>query len=292
MRAQFAATCTAIVCVGLFGLEVRAQVVTETQLFDSLASAGSAGWSSLGNSANGNAFGFSATNVTGGISPAGEAGGIIARTTNLAYYADLTLGGGPTLSYQLHASGELNAVSYSNFNNPIRIGFFNAADTTGFIRFAGFQVAENVAQPGTFRIMPSVHFIDGSRAEPQAPLLITPNAQYTWTADFDPLISRMSIEVFNNGGNSIGTSTVDLTQSQINLGGSFNCYGMLTGGWGQADSTNIATVYVDNLTYSFTTVPEPTSLALCGIAGLLTSRCLIHRRRRQANVGNQQVDSK
>src|SRR5205085_2221647 len=108
--------------------------------FDSAGAASVAGWAALGNTQNGNAFGYSATNFTGGLSAAGEAGGTIARTTNLAYYADLTLGGMPSLTQFLHASGELAVTDYA-FNNGIRIGFFNANATTGPIAFVGFQVA-------------------------------------------------------------------------------------------------------------------------------------------------------
>lgn len=282
MRGHIGAVCTAV-CLGILSAHAQGQIVTESQVFDSLASASSAGWSNLGNAANGNAFGFSATNLTGGASPSGEAGGVIARTPNLAYFADLTLGGVPTLNHQLLASGELNAVSHSNFfDNAIRIGFFNAADTTGFVRFAGFQVAENLAQSGTFRAFPTVHFIDGSRAESSMPLLLTANARYTWTTGFDPSNSRMSLEVFNSGGSSIGTSTVDLDGHQVGLGASFNAFGLVTGGWGQASATNVATVYVDNLTYAFTPVPEPTSFGLLGIATLIFGKRFMLRGREDA----------
>src|SRR5580765_8264589 len=100
-----------------------------------------AGWTGFRNGQDGNSFGFSATNFTGGLSPAGEAGGTIARAPNLAYYADLTLGGSPNLGYRLQASGELSVTSISNFNNGVRIGFFDATNTVGLFGFVGFQVA-------------------------------------------------------------------------------------------------------------------------------------------------------
>ena len=275
MGTQTALWLVASVFLALQAGPVTAQAVVETQSFDSSAAASSAGWAGLDNTLNGNAFGFSNTNFTG-LSGAGEAGGTVARTTNLAYYADLSVGGSPSLLTALHASGELNVVSVSNFNNPVRFGFFNAADTTGFIRFAGFQVAESTTST-QFRAFPSVHFANGSRAESSFPLIIAANVPYTWESDFDPSNQRMSLEFFN-AGVSLGVSTVDLSPAQIGYGASFSAFGLVTGGWGQADPSNVAHVYMDNLTYSVTPVPEPSGLCLVGFGCLVACRNWLRHR--------------
>src|SRR5688500_14133324 len=59
------------------------------QTFDSAP----ADWVGNGNTADGNNFGFSGTDNTGGASGAGEAGGTFSRSVGLHTYADTNIGG-------------------------------------------------------------------------------------------------------------------------------------------------------------------------------------------------------
>lgn len=255
----------------------------ELQTFDSSASATTAGWSGHDNSLNGNSFGFQSTNFTG-LSPAGEAGGTIARTSNLAYYADLTLGATPTLGQGLQSSGELAVTSFA-FNNAIRIGYFDANASSGSIAFAGFQVAE--PQSGSLlRILASIHLEDGSFLESGTPVLISANTNYTWTANWNPSTLVEQVEFFNSVGTSLGTSTVQINSLNVAQSGPFNAFGILTGGIGGAAPTNVANVYIDNLSYAITPVPEPGSLFLCALASGVVG-WTVKRRESQTALGSE-----
>src|SRR5579862_8741904 len=58
----------------------RGTTVAITETFDSSSSAASQGWVGLGNTNDGNNYGFSATSFAGG--PAGESGGFFNHATN------------------------------------------------------------------------------------------------------------------------------------------------------------------------------------------------------------------
>ncbi|MEP6664645.1 MAG: hypothetical protein ABJC04_13385, partial [Verrucomicrobiota bacterium] len=78
---------------------------------------------------------------------------------------------------------------------------------------------------------------------------------YKFTADYNPTNGvngqgRLTVQVFNSSGASLGTLTQDLTAAQRNTGASFNGYGLLTGGLGAANSGDAITLYIDQLTYS------------------------------------------
>lgn len=111
---------------------------TETQTFDSQASASAAGWT--GNAASTtspNNFGYSATSNAGGA--AGEAGGIISRgSASAGYYADTTIGAVDMLS-DLHASGRLS-LNGTAANNSFFLGWI---DVNNLGRRFGFQITEN-----------------------------------------------------------------------------------------------------------------------------------------------------
>jgi hypothetical protein len=240
---------------------VRAQVI-ENQAFDSASAASAAGWAGFRNGQDGNSFGFRATNLTGGSSPSGEAGGTIARTPNLAYYADLTISGSPNFGYSIHASGELAVTGIGAFNNAIRMGFFNSANTTGVVEFLGFQVAEAQSSSGLLQVFPTIIQSNGAIHQTDATLRVSVGSTYTWLSDWNPGASQMSVQVFDSAGASIGISSLTLGPSDIATGISLNAFGLMTGAIGQADPSNTADLFVDNLTYSFTAVPEPSSLVL------------------------------
>ncbi len=90
----------------------------------------------------------------------------------------------------------------------------------------------------------------------------------------------MTLQIINGAG-GIATSSVTLAPAQLGLNSTFSGFGLLTGGIGEANSINIADVYIDNLVYSFTPVPEPASMILAGLpfVGLAFQHC---RGRRQS----------
>jgi len=121
--------------------DARADII-RTMAFD----AGS-DWTGLRSvsGAIGNNFGFQTSNNTQGTSPAGEAGGTFARTTQVSYYADTNLGGTIDFNRPFQASGEVVLMSTSNFNNGVSIGHRDTSPSSvgsQFMNFVGFQIAE------------------------------------------------------------------------------------------------------------------------------------------------------
>ena len=131
-----------------------AAAATRTENFD--LPGPPANWVGLNNTGQGGStFGFQTSNLTGGASPAGEAGGVFARSTNNGYYADTTIG---TLTQDdvIHGEGEFyfnNGASADNdfalghqkpseifegFNtNILGIGIFEGSDPAAGFRFTG-----------------------------------------------------------------------------------------------------------------------------------------------------------
>ena len=108
------------------------------------------GWTGLRNQdvTIGNAIGFSNTNETGGVSPAGEAGGRVARSKEASFYADTNLGGTLNLTNFIQASGEFDfpGTFCPLFNNGIHVGHRNTSlDSTddSVTNFIGFEFAED-----------------------------------------------------------------------------------------------------------------------------------------------------
>lgn len=251
------------------------------QAFDTEASAAATGWTGFGNSQNGNLFGFSGSDNTGGLSPAGEAGGTIARTENLAYYADGTLGGVLTFDDSITATGEFDILSAAGFNNANRVGYFDSTDTTGAFDFLGFQVAE--PQVGNnLRVLADVVFSNGATlAQSTTPFTITPNGDYTWEFSWSPSTNLLRVEFFDSAGVSVGESSRTLSATQRAFGISLNAFGLTTGGIGEPISpNNNADVFIDNLSYTTAFVPEPASQALL-FSGVLSALglCVLRYRR-------------
>lgn len=128
------------------------------------------GWSGRDNvnGSLGNNFGFRASDETGGSSGAGEAGGTLARTLNVSYYADTALGGAIGLGNPIRGSGEFDfAVGVGSlFNNGVHIGHrsTSAASTDSTIaNFVGIEFGEN--QGAGFRFRAKLFLSDGSRID-------------------------------------------------------------------------------------------------------------------------------
>ena len=82
------------------------------------------GWDGNSNRSDGYDYGFSNTDVTGGQSGAGEAGGKFVRSSQASYYADTKLASPLTLGQTLFVSGEL-VLDNVGLNGSVDIGYLN-----------------------------------------------------------------------------------------------------------------------------------------------------------------------
>jgi hypothetical protein len=264
---------------------------TSTETFDTAASAAANGWSANNNTISGNNFGFSATNNTGGT-PAGEAGGVFARSGVVGYYADTNLGGSFGRGNAFSASGEFDMTAISTapaFDGSFGMGYFDSAGNTvlplndGNLDQAGVIFGE---QSGTsLRAWATIKFADGTTVQDPTPLILSGlNTDRTFTLDFDPMggannAGQLEITFSGAGG---GTTSVDLLAAHADLEFDLNAFGMFAIDHTTANAGMTVTAFLDNLTYSSfalqQAVPEPASLAAwcamacAGIVGLGIAR--------------------
>jgi hypothetical protein len=228
---------------------------TVTETFDSAASLTNHGWTGVGNSAGGNNFGFSNTDHTGGSSGAGEAGGTLARSTNVSFYADTTLGTTFDLSSALHGDGELAITGNSGMSHPITIGFFRSADggTAGRKNTLGLTIAEPNTN-FTYRARASVTLSDGTSVESSAILYLTNgNSTYRFRFDYDPAAGgygTVTLSFTNGAGTYLGSVAKALSSAQRATGATFDSFGLQTGGLASPSAAATVNLYLDNATYS------------------------------------------
>ena len=239
----------------------------EVQVFDSAAAAATSGWQASAATDNGNNYGFSNTNNTGGSSPAGEAGGTIARTTNLSYYADTSVGA-LSLNTAISASGELDFNSPANFNNNIRIGHFDSTDATGQFSSLGLVIVE--PSGANFRVVPYIILNDNTELLAVAPFTLTTDGDYSWRYDWNPTSNTLTVEIFNNADVSMGTQALTLTAGQRAVGVTLNAFGLSSGGLGNASSTNTINLFIDKVTYTSAVGGTDNDVVLTKTAGIVT----------------------
>jgi MYXO-CTERM domain-containing protein len=222
------------------------------------------GWSSSGNSINGNSFGFSNTNLVTGS--AGEAGGTFARSQSIAYYADTTLGGTLYRADSLTLNGSLRLVN-SDFNGSILVGYFNTSDLLAPTQFIGIQFAEPSGLAGNpFRALATIRSSDNSTVQSSI-INIPQSTTVTFNLEWDGS-STLS--------GTINGTPVSISQLGMHPNDPFDAFGIGTG----FASTTISTLntngsYFDDVTY--TAVPEPScvvglGLAAVALAGLRSRR--------------------
>lgn len=220
---------------------------SETQTFDTATSSALGGWVGLNTTSEGNAYGFSNTDSTAGTSPAGEAGGTIARTVQRSFYGDLTLDGVLTLDDAITASGEFNFIEQT-FNNNIQIGHFDATATT-LVNTVGISVSEAHSTTADFRMSAFISLSDG-RSLFSSPLLLNRNIARTWSYSWDPTAGTAGVLTVSISGPGGGTVTLALTPGERAQGASLNAFGLSSGAVGEASTTNTARLYIDNVTYT------------------------------------------
>lgn len=289
MKLKMPNTTNSLLILGVIGFSLveallfhsaYAGTIIRTETFDS-----DRGWIGLRNTDGsiGNNFGFSNTDNTGGLSPAGEAGGTIARTVEVSYYADTDLGGSLTLDQRIEASGEFDMSGVGAFNNGVFIGHRNTSpsstDST-FANFIGFQIAEPQGS-SQFRFRSKSYLNDGSFRDGNEISGLTLNGDYTWSAIYDPTVldGVFTVELFNSGG-SLGTSVLFFSAGDRAVGATFDAFGIGSGGLTPPENspTNTVDVFIDNVSYSTAVVvSEPLSWIYVGIcfAVLLGGRSII-----------------
>lgn len=221
------------------------------------------GWTGNLNQAGTNNYRFWATNVTGGASPAGEAGGRVGRNLYPSYYADTNIGVFD-LSMPMEASGELNVGSLSAWNGGVLIGHFSSADMRNFM---GFALSESGAADARFYVYPQ---LPGPAYSLPTPLVLTNiiNQPRTWSYRYDPNggdgYGEIAATVSGTGG---GTLRYKLTQEQRYQPLTFNAFGI---GNQASDTPNAgyAETYIDNLTYSVNPLPITELVPLRGLTAL------------------------
>jgi len=232
------------------GSTPHANAGMESQTFDTEVSAAAAGWMGFNNGVNGNAYGFSDTDFTGGASPAGEAGGTIARTTERSYYGDTSLGEILTLDDPITASGEFNFRSCA-CNNGIQIGHFDPIANVR-INTLGIVVSEPQSINFEFRVRALISLSDGTQIF-SAPLEVTGlDVSRTWNYTWDPNADIAGVLIVNLSGSGGGAVSLGLSQAHRDIGASFSAFGLSSGGIDGADPTNVAELYIDNVSYTFT----------------------------------------
>jgi hypothetical protein len=258
---------------------------SETQTFDTAASATAAGWTELNSRTAPQNFGFSATANAGG--PAGEAGGTFFRQPTAtagagAYYADTAIGL-LNINQPMTFTTKWNSVDR---NSEIYVGFFNTAfgappqgtaQQSVLPNFLGFRIDDTrvyveaiSARGNPIGSDPSDEGTDVIINEGGTPL--TENTVHTLTFTFTP-----------DPGGGVGTVTGQIDNQPAvtatsgrgddEFSSGFNAFGLHTKGGGDSPQ-GPQNMFFDNITYT-SAIPEPASLGLLGLGAV----ALMARRR-------------
>lgn len=250
----------------VFGLPLLVEAATVTENFDSLASVTANGWTGVGNTSNGNNFGFSNTNNVLGAGFSGEGGGTFVRSLPIVYFADTNLGGSLSRSGSLTASGSFR-LSNADFDGGMFVGFFNTSNLSLPVRYIGLTIAEpSGATSNPFRGLGAIHSSDGTVTNTSI-INLAQNVTHTFNLTWTPGVSGSG----TLAGTIAGTP-ISITQSGIHPDDLFNAFGFGSGLLSAAPTftPNTNPSFFDSLTYSVVPpAPEPnTAMLLLGILGM------------------------
>ncbi|MDO8969785.1 MAG: InlB B-repeat-containing protein, partial [Saprospiraceae bacterium] len=205
------------------------------------------GWAGSNNTTDGNDIKWSSSTKSIWCSPEtpGAISAVFARSSAYRYYADTSIGA-KNRTQTLHISGNW-IIKDANYLGTFRIGYFNKANPGS--NFIGLEFRE----PGGVRIDPTV---DNSGKEFRAFLSVKGAGGTTSTVPIEPHLGGTSFDLIWKGNpDGSGTLSGTLTGRPISIkvdagSGSFDSFGILSGGDSSSDSTKKTDVcYFDNLTY-------------------------------------------
>ena len=245
------------------GFTSVASAVTVTQNFDTAP----ANWIGVNNTSSGNNFGWSNTNNAGGT--AGEAGGLFDRNGLFAYYADTSLGGDFNGTMDFAFSGRIE-IQNINANSTVRVGYFDTSAGTN-PTFLGISISEPSGGSGGtgFRVFAGgrrdvgteqgggILFNTGS-----PPPRIVDGREYLFSVTKTG--TALSVVFTDTTDSSTSTSSVTLSGTYTGM----DAFGIMQPV--ESDAAAQLRVFIDNLEY--TVVPEPASLGLLSLGGLLALR--------------------
>jgi len=258
--------------------------LTETQTFDSEAAATAAGWTQVGSH-----LGFSATDNTGGTSPAGEAGGgLPSNAGGVQVYADMDLGGSLSLADDFSASGEYDVQSITGPNwDYIHgvIGYFDSSHSNG-VYGTGVMFIHADDSPTSQRIYPVV-MQDGTwLAHGHSPFKIPNDGDYTFDLSWDATAMEGALRIFDSSGVEVQNDAGELGGSIFAVSAedaaafpadALNAFGM--GSQFPSSGADLVTeLYIDNVTYT-SLIPEPSTFTLAAL-GMLSLAVVGWLRRR------------
>jgi len=205
-------------------------------------------WHAVNNRTAPQNFGYTNTSFAGG-SP-GEIGGTVTRDSTLAFYADNL---GPILSLEdpLFMSGLIKEIPAGS-SSHIQLGWFRASTASHPpTSYLGLELSNSGIYIG---------FADNN-----GPLLdiltsVPAGGLTSFSLSYDPNAGANGRITFVGNGSS--TTAYDLTATERSDGATFDHFGLFN----VTVDGNPAQVFVDNLIY---TAPEPSVLALLGLAGMM-----------------------
>lgn len=205
------------------------------ETFDTEATTTANGWTGRGNTSGGNNFGWSDTgNVLG---TAGEAGGAFARSGTWRYFADTGIETRNRASSVLRMKGSFKLTNV-NADGHIHIGYFNTGSPAN--NFVGIRIEEPSGAAGNpFRGSLNVRGTGGASGDfASLPQNTTLTFDLIWVGNAD------------GSGTLSGTLAGTSVSLTVNAGaGTFDAFGLLTGGSSSDNTGQIANAYFDDLTY-------------------------------------------
>ena len=215
------------------------QYSSVTEQFTSSSSAGTNGWVGVGNTSNGNNYGWNASSIVTGN--AGCAGGIFARTQQNAYYADSTI----NKLFRTNTFGMSGSFRLfnNNFDGVFHVGYFNPTKLIDGIivrNFIGIEISEPAStSSGPFRGRVRVNGTGGA------------------SSNIIELRQNSTIEfnlIWSGGNDGSGTLSGTLDGQPVNVivgpgEDEFTAFGLLSGGLSNTTTERTNSCFFDNLTY-------------------------------------------